>query len=265
MASISRGTLEYWYSKREECDIPNESIIKIANQLYSSNYYDISFDKCDIKTTIDKLNNILESINTNYKDYFNKLLNEENIDNPFIGIYESDSVVENDSFCEGEYISFYKTNTTADVFLLMHELSHALTYKNNVLQGDYEREIVPILSEFLLASILRDNSYLKVRYNQLILDAKSLLVKLELINGNLELDELYKKYGFSDEDIEEFEGKFRGGFKMDNEIKYFTGFIYAYYYSLNNILNNYRELIKGSIELTPINDEVINEVELKKI
>ena len=115
-------------------------------------------------------------------------------------------------------------------------------YSNNKINN----EITPILVEFIISNYLNDYNYLKQRLNYLIFDAKSLLVKKELINSNTKPEDIFKKYHLTEEEIKEFETEllYSKSLKYEEERNYLYGFLNAYYYSKNNDIANYLTLVE---------------------
>lgn len=249
-----------------------EEYLNIANYFANLSYAKESTKEQSLEESIRIIKEILNRINKKYLELFNQMLIEEKEDNPIIYIYKSNNdVKENESLTYFHEIHFYKTDTIYDISLLLHEFSHFLINRNNAFDKDKSNnEIVPILIEFIISDLINNSNYLIVRLNSIIYEAKSILLKHEILNGNFNLDELYQKYNLTKKDITKFETDllYSKNLKYDTEISYLKGYIYAYYYSLSNSITNYTNLVERlnisrNIELPNINIEKIHSLQKK--
>ncbi len=203
---------------------------------------------CDLVPLIGML---LENIDEKYYDLFFNILKEQDCNNPTLYIYKSKKEIEeNESLTFNQSIHFFQTNTIADVYLFFHEFSHLLVNRKESYKNDYSNkrydELLPILSEFIIGNFLNNKEYIKLRINNTIFNAKSILVKEEIKKGNYNIEELFNKYNFSKKDIEFFKNDllFKKSLDYEVEKRYLYGFIYGYYYSLNNPIENYKYLVE---------------------
>lgn len=228
--------------------IIDDKYIKYAKALYSISNYDVSFQSKNIEETIKEVSSILFYIDKLYSKLFNQMLDEDNCNNPYIMILNSNAKVEeNESMCTKNDVFFYKTNTTADPYFLLHEFTHYLINRKESFRKNKENnEVASILSEFLIAGVNYDNTFMKNRLNNTISNAKTLLCKNEILNGNLNLKELYTKYNLSQKEIKILEYEL---FNMETidaniEIPYINGFIYALKLREGDIIENYKNLVE---------------------
>lgn len=220
---------------------------KYAEYFGKMAYLDTFFRKYDIEKTIGDVKSLLSFANNEYLEKFEKMLNEENCDNPYIIIYDSQSsILQNESQCFAFCITFFKTDTIADISLLLHEFTHYLVNENNKKIKPFERETLPVLSEFLVYDYTKDNNFLKSRLNTVIYDSKSLLCKLAYLSGNKNINKLFEKYNFTENDIKMFKRDFfvNENLSYDGEIKYINGFVNALLLSNENAYNHYFNLIE---------------------
>lgn len=226
----------------------DDYIIRIAKYLAKLSPLDYSLDSKDFNESLPIIEEILSIINPEYTKLFKQMLAEQNQDNPVIYIYNSSSkdTKRNESFTYANEIHFYQTNTISDIYLLLHEFTHFLMNRKNIYSNNkINNEIAPILIEFIISNYLNDYNYLRQRLEYLIFDAKSLLAKKDLINTNSNPKDLFIKYNFTEEEIEEFETELlcSKSLKYEEERNYLYGLINAYYYSINNDITNYQTLV----------------------
>lgn len=242
-----------------------ESIIPIAKLPYQ----EFTMEELPFESSILTIQDILSKIDISYLRIFNQMLNEENPDKPIIYIYDSNnSLDENESLTYRHEIHFYKTNTTADIYLLLHEFSHYLINRNNAYSPNKSNnEIVPMLMEYIISLELNNQEYIKHRLNDIIFQAKSLVIKSNILKGNYNLDSLYQEYNFTEKDIKRFETDllYSKSLKYDEEISYIKGFIYASYYANLDPITNYLKLVEQlnisreiNLPTISINDIIIN-------
>ena len=229
----------------------DNNILDIAQYLSSLKPFNIpSFNPINEDELLDIIKDILKRINNNYYLLFNKMYNEQNCNNPVIyTLTSNNNILENESNTINNEIFFYKTNTYADIYLLLHEFTHYLVNRNNSYLNDYNKkrydEVLPILIEFIISNILNNNNYIKIRINKSISYSKSILAKHEIGNGNYDINKLFNKYNFNKEEIISFKTDLLYSKSLDynEELRYIYGFLYAYYYSDNSI-NNYKFLLE---------------------
>ncbi len=237
----------------------NNEYVNISKKLVNFEIDKQKFIKQDINKSLEIIKKILLDINKDYLVLFNKMLKEEDEDKPIIYIYNSLEEV-NESLTIKNQIHFYKTDTNADIYILLHEFTHYLINSKNRLIFK-NKEILPILMEFIISDILNDKTYILDRINDIIFNCKSLLIKNEILNYNFDIDKCIKKYNINDKEKEliNLDLLFSKNLNYDEEIAYIKGFIYAYYYSLNSI-NNYNNLM-NDFRFDSINiDEIINQI-----
>jgi len=242
-----------------------ESILPIAKLPYQ----EFTMEELPFESSILMIQDILSKIDISYLRIFNQMLNEEDPDKPIIYIYDSNnSLDENESLTYRHEIHFYKTNTTADIYLLLHEFSHYLINRNNAYSyNKSNNEIVPMLMEYIISLELNNQEYIKHRLNDIIFQAKSLVIKSNILKGNYNLDSLYQEYNFTEKDIKRFETDllYSKSLKYDEEISYIKGFIYASYYANLDPITNYLKLVEQlnisreiNLPTISINDIIIN-------
>ncbi len=230
----------------------DEILLGEAKTLSSLKPFEIKeFPKLSEEELLELVEKVLKQIDSKYYEQFINMYNEQDCDNPVIySLTSNKNILENESNTYNHEIFFYRTNTLADVYLLLHEFSHFLVNRNNSYQGDMNKkrydEILPILMEFIISDIINNYEYLKIRFNKTIFYSKSILVKEEINNGNYDLDNLFKKYSFSKDDIEFFKNDllFSKSLEYEEEKRYIYGFIYANYYSTIKSIDIYKSLVE---------------------
>ena len=247
--TLSNTFIEKLSNSFQTYQIPNEEyILKIANYLATISPVEYQLEAKPFSESVTIIEDLLATINPEYLILFKQMLIEQNQDNPVIYVYNSGSKDNNrnESFTFANELHIYKTDNISDVFLLLHEFTHFLINREkSYTDNKINNEIAPILMEFIIANHLNDYNYLKQRLYYLIHDAKSLLIKKSIISGNYNLAELYAKYNFTKEEIKEFEDDllYSKSLKYEEERNYLYGFLNAYYFSLNNSIENYLELV----------------------
>ncbi len=234
---------------------------------YKMDYLLTSFRKNNIEKSIASIKKILREVNYEYLSEFEKMLNEDNCDNPYIIIYDSKSCVsENESQCFNSCISFFKTDTIADISLLLHEYTHYLVNGKNKEIKPFERETLPILSEFLVCDYIKDNTFLKSRLNNIIYEAKSLLCKVSIMSGFQDVSKLFKKYNFNSNDIKRFSDDllFNKSLSCDGEIKYINGFVSALLLNNEDIYKLYFNLVNDISYIDALLKEYTTSLEIEK-
>ena len=234
---------------------------------YKMDYLLTSFRKNNIEKSIASIKKILREVNYEYLSEFEKMLNEDNCDNPYIIIYDSTSCVsENESQCFNSCISFFKTDTIADISLLLHEYTHYLVNGKNKEIKPFERETLPILSEFLVCDYIKDNTFLKSRLNNIIYEAKSLLCKVSIMSGFQDVSKLFKKYNFNSNDIKRFSDDllFNKSLSCDGEIKYINGFVSALLLNNEDIYKLYFNLVNDISYIDALLKEYTTSLEIEK-
>lgn len=227
-------------------------ILNIADKYSSlSNRKVNTFKKRSIDKTIALAKAILTEIDNDYYNLFSKMIVEEDCDKPVIYTLTSNNEIkENESNTYRNEIYFYKTDTEADVYILLHEFSHFLTNRKNSYLNDLNNkkynEIIPILMEFIISNYIKDDNYLKLRENEIIYNSKSMKIKEEIGNGNFDVEYLLKKYSLNSYEKEKFINDiiYSRNLEYEEEIRYNYGYLYAYYYSLNNPISNYKSLVE---------------------
>ena len=209
------------------------------------------FKTMDLKESLLFINTILKDIDISYYNLFSKMIDEEDCSKPVIYLLTSqNNVEENESNTYKNEIFFYKTNTEADIYILLHEFSHFLTNRNNSYLHDPNNkkynEIIPILIEFIISNYVGNDNYIKLRENEVIYNSKSIMIKNEISNNNYDIEELIKKYSLSSYDKDKLINDiiYNKSLNNDEEIRYIYGFLYAKYYSKNNSINNYKYLVE---------------------
>ncbi len=199
-------------------------------------------EKCEMEQTVQYCLSILKKIDFNYANELEAMLKEEKEELPIVYVFHSQDPEKNESSFFQNQIYFYKTNTTYDVFYLLHEFTHFLT-KGKVSYLD--KEILPILMEFIVADELKNDSFLRHRLNQIILDAKSVLFKSEVLKGNFDLNKIQIKYHFSKKEMDTFTNELLYSKKLsfDEEITYINGFYKAFLLKKDGI-KQYQQSIK---------------------
>ena len=226
------------------------------------------FKEQSIEKTINVVSNILMQIAPEYSMTFLKMLDEEREDKPIIYIFNSNSPLEeNESITYKNEVFFYKTNTTADVYLLLHEFSHFLiNINNNYSSNKRNNEIAPILIEFIVYIYHGDENFIHHRQNLISKEAKSILIKHEILNGNFDLETLYREYQMSEKEIQDFETDLLYSKKLtyEEEINYINGYVYALYYSKDEheIITNYIKLVK---ELSNNRNQKLEDINLESV
>lgn len=218
-----------------------KSLLKLEKyNLDDEDYY--SFDK-----TLYDIKNILREININYFKQIIRMITEDDTNKPIIYTYNSNNYIRNNSFITGNEIHFYKTDTKFDKYYLLHEFSHYLINKSKFFNLNRPKnEIPPILMEFIISNIFDEKNAIKNRINNTVFESKSLIIKQSIIDGNLDLEGLFELY-----DLTEEEKKFikkdilsKNYLNYKDEKKYIYGTLYGYYYSLNNDIDNYKNIVE---------------------
>lgn len=242
----------------------NDEYVNISKELVKIKIEKQKFNKQSFDKTIRIIRNILLSINKNYLIILNKMLKEENENKPIIYIYNSNEEI-NESLTFKNQIHFYKEDNIKDVYILLHEFTHFILNSKHILLNN-NKEILPILMEFIISNKLNDTTYIFDRLNDTIFNSKSLLIKNEIINNNFDLNDKIIEFNINDKELKMIEEDLLYNKNLDynDEISYIKGFIYAYYYS--NDINNYKRLI-NNFKLDNINtNEVINDIrQLNKV
>jgi hypothetical protein len=260
---INRLSLEYkGYSLEGE-----EQIIRFAKQLINLEPLPYQLEAKPYEESLLIIEDILNKINPEYLKLFKQMLVEQNQAKPVIYAYNSSNsnTKRNESFTYKNEVHFYKTNTISDVYLLLHEFTHFLMNRQQAFsQNKMNNEIPPILIEFIISEQLNDYNYLKERLSFISFDAKSLLLKKEIINGNTNLSELYIKYNLTLEEIEQFEEEllYSKSLKYEEERNYIYGLLQAFQLSLANNIENYNTLVEEltvnrNITLAPLSPTVL--------
>lgn len=249
-----------------------EEYLKIAEYFTNLQYHEYSLKDQDINTTLNIIKKLLNIINPEYLLEFQQMLEQEDPNKPVIYFYTSHNPLNlNESLTYYHEIHFYKTYTEADVFLILHEFTHYLINRNNSYSDDKSNnEIAPILVEFIVSELLQNEEYLKHRLNEIIYEAKSIMLKQSIINGDTNLIKLYLRYNCTGEDILKFEHDIVSSknLKYDEELSYLKGFIYALHFSKNDSIRHYNELVEKlnvnrNIDLPEINSEEIKSLRKK--
>lgn len=226
-----------------------KELLNFINHLIYLKYKKVVFPKCDIKDTVNTVSTILSKIDSNYQKQFLDMIIEDDCNKPNISIYNTrkENITENESMSFEHEIYFYKTNTKADIFLLMHEFTHFLMKQNNIIE--INKESIPIFSEIICREFLDDYNFYYNRLNSTIFEAKSLKAKKDIIDGNTNLKLIYNTYNFTKEDIKKFEDDILYSKKLDysGELKYIDGLLKAlnYYSHSNSIISDYKNLIES--------------------
>ena len=220
----------------------NNDYVEISKKICKLDIQKVYFEEQEIEVTIKIIQDILFDIDSKYLVLFNKMLKEKNENNPIIYIYNSNSDI-NESVTIKNQIHFYKENNISDVYILLHEFTHYILNSKNIMLYK-NKEILPILMEFIISNKLGDNTYIIDRLNDIITNSKSLLIKNEIINNNYNLDKKIKEYNINNEELSIIEEDILCSKDLDyfEELSYIKGFIYAYYY---NDINNYKRLINN--------------------
>lgn len=238
----------------------DNKIIELSKKLALIPYLTENIANQNIDTSIFIIQHFLADFDSKYLKIFNDMLTAENIEKPNITIFNSTRKDNrNESFTSGHEIFFYKTDTIKDPPLLLHEFTHYLINYNKLAINDKKsKEIAPILSEFIIG----DKEYLKERLNTTIMDAKSLVIKYSIINGNYNLKELFNKYNLTPFEQSELISDINSrGLNFDSEVSYIYGTLYAYYFSKANKLDNYRNLIMNkNISLVELDTNIVYEL-----
>lgn len=243
-----------------------EQIIRFAKQLINIEPLPYQLEPKPYEESLLIIEDILNKINPEYLKLFKQMLVEQDQAKPVIYAYNSSSNTKrNESFTYKNEIHFYKTNTISDVYLLLHEFTHFLMNRQQAFsQNKINNEIPPILIEFIISEHLNDYNYLKERLSFITFDAKSLLIKKEIINGNTNLPELYLKYDMTIEEIEQFEEEllYSKSLKYEEERNYIYGLLQAFQLSLANNIENYNSLVEEltvnrNISLPPLSPTVL--------
>lgn len=229
----------------------NSSILDFCSTYALKEYKKIEkYKKMDMKQVIKISKGILKEIDTEYYEIFKRMLKEQNCDNPVIYILKSQNKIhENESNICGHEIFFYSTETEADIYVLLHEFTHYLTNRKNSYKNDKNNkkynEILPFLMEHIVSNYLGEDNYLKIRYNETIFNSKLIMVKEGLKRGE-DIATLFKKYHVKNKDKDKIidEIYYSKTYNYDEELRYVYGYIYSEYYSLDNPISNYRNLVE---------------------
>ena len=263
---INRLSLEY---KGYQLD-GEEEIINIAKQLINIELPPYSLEPKPFNESVIIVEELLSKINPDYLTLFKQMLVEQNQANPVIYVYNSanPNAKRNESFTYANEVHIYKTNQISDIYLLLHEFTHFLINRKKAYSSNkINNEIAPILIEFIASEHLNDYNYLKERLSFITFDAKSLLVKKEIINGNTNLEELYQKYHFTPEDIQEFEQELLYGksLKYEEERNYIYSLLEAFQFAKENGIANYLSLVNKLTETRDIPLPGINPLSLEQL
>lgn len=245
--------MNYDFIKKYKTNSPGDPLfLNISRKLASLDYLEIdSFKEMGKDEVIDTVKVILKQINSEYLDIFNKMLEEQDCNKPVVYFLTSQNRIwENESNTFKNEIYFYRTGTVADVYILLHEFSHFLTNRQESYLRDINNkrynEIIPFLVEYIVSNTLGDDNYLRLRYNEAIYNAKSIMVKEELNTSDKDIEVLFKKYSISGEEKDKIVADILYGKSLnyEEETRYIYGYLYAYYYSTYDAISSYCSLVE---------------------
>ncbi len=243
-------------------------VMELAKCFSSLSYFEEHSDILSFEDCILVVEDILGKISKEYLNLFHQMLVEEDGDKPVIYIYSNGSLDRNESSTYRHELHFYKTGYMDDVYLLLHEFTHILmNRKEHYSINKRNNEIAPIMMEFMVSSYFNNQDYLRKRMNKVIYDSKSILAKNEICHENYDIDDIYLKYHFTDEDQSFFTNDliYHKNLGIEEEQSYLYGFIYGYYYynhgtydSLVEQLNEDRNITLPQISLEDVLQDLLN-------
>ena len=229
----------------------SSSILEFCNDFTKQNYVKVDkFKKMDIQQVIKISKGILKEIDNEYYKIFNRMIKEQNCDNPVIYFLKSQNKIkENESNTCYHEIFLYTTETEADIYVLLHEFSHFLTNRKQSYINDRNNkkynEILPFIIEHIISNYLGNDNYLKIRYNETIFNSKLIMIKEGLKNGE-DIDLLFSKYHIKNKDKDRIIDDifYNKSYDYDEELRYIYGYLYSNYYSIVDPISNYRKLME---------------------